>query len=323
MASRGLSALERAARQQGWSLDEAQRAAAEALLTGGRGVYLHGPAGRGKTWLVDAWYRRLRRRDRRRVHFHSFLGEYHRAIFRAAYDTDAAIDAVLGDARLLVFDEFHMHDAGDAMLLTRLLTRLGRRGVRLIMTSNYAPRGLLPDPVFHPLADPAIDWIESSLDVVELDGGRDYRLAASASASASGRGRAQPGFRGAWHRAEPGPSDASPTVELHAGGHRFHAVEARGSRVRFRFEDLCEAPTSVHDVVEWAGRFDDWVLDGVPALAHASLAARQRFGDLVDVLCDRGHRLTVFAHVDREALAIGPGMPPDIDRTLSRLALLD
>lgn len=317
MANRGLSALERAARQQGWNLDDAQRAAAETLLTSGRGIYLHGPAGRGKTWLVDAWYRQLRRRDRRRVHFHAFLGEYHRAIFRAAYDTDAAIDEVLGDVRLLVFDEFHMHDAGDAMLLTRLLTRLGQRGVRLVITSNYAPQGLLPNPVFHPLAEPAIEWIETSLDVVELDGGRDYRLAADAG------GRTRPGFRGAWHRTEPRSSDAAPSVVLHAGGHRFHAVEATGSRVRFRFEDLCEAPTSVHDVVEWASRFDDWVLEGVPALAHASMAARQRFGDLVDVLCDRGHRLTVFAHVDRDALAVGPGMPPDIGRTLSRLALLD
>ncbi|WP_166873874.1 cell division protein ZapE [Salinibacterium sp. ZJ450] len=309
-----LGEIMRIADAAGLSLDEHQVAAARRLV-GAEAAYVHGPAGRGKTWLVDAYFAALPTTAKRRVHFHGFFGDLHRAIFRHEHDTDAAIDELLADVDVLYFDEFHVHDAGDVMLLTRLLRRLVSRGVRLIVTSNYAPRHLLPNPVFHSLAAPAIDLLEQHLEVISVEGPVDYRYATSEPR--------RTGFRGEWLRVAPGePPAPEEAVELEAGGHRFTAQAVRGTRVWFRFAELCEADTSVHDFVEWADRFDDWVLEGVPALAQTTRAARQRFGNLVDVLCDRGHRLTVIADVDRDELAVGEGMPVDIGRTLSRLAML-
>ncbi|WP_157156627.1 cell division protein ZapE [Diaminobutyricimonas sp. LJ205] len=308
-----LASIERAADAAGHTLDGHQVAAARRLAATTVGAYVHGPAGRGKTWLVGSHFDALPSDAKRRVHFHGFFGELHRAIFRHGHDTDAAIDELLGDLDVLYFDEFHVHDSGDAVLLTRLLGRVFSSGVRLLITSNYAPRGLLPNPVFHPMIEPAIALIEHNLEVIEVDGGRDYRH------DADSRDRFA---RGAWLTGPlelPAPSES---VVLTAAGHRFSARAVRGSQVWFAFAELCEAPTSVNDFVEWAERFDDWVVDGVPPLASASLGARARFGNLVDVLADRGHRLTVVALVDRNEFAADAGGLPDIGRTLSRLALL-
>lgn len=313
MPSRPPVAIHSVADAAGHPLDEHQVAAARLLATTERGVYVHGPAGRGKSWLVGAHFDALPAETKRRVHFHGFFGELHRAIFRNGHDTDAAIDELLGEVDVLYFDEFHVHDSGDAVLLTRLLRRVLERGVRLLVTSNYAPGKLLPNPVFHPLIEPAVALIEQNLEVIEIDGGRDYRR------EAGSRDRFA---RGAWLTGPielPAPSER---VVLTAAGHRFSARAVRGRQVWFAFTELCEAPTSVNDFVEWAERFDDWVVDDVPPLATVSLGARGRFGNLVDVLADRGHRLTVVAHVPRNEFAADAGGLPDIGRTLSRLALL-
>ncbi|MET1043276.1 MAG: cell division protein ZapE [Microbacteriaceae bacterium] len=317
MSNSLLGEIIRTADAAGLTLDDHQLAATRRLVAA-EAAYVHGAAGRGKTWLVDAYFDALPTSAKRRVHFHGFFRELHRAIFRHDHNMDAAIDELLDGLEVLYFDEFHVHDSGDVMLLTRLLRRVFESKVRLVVTSNYAPAELMPNPVFHSMAGPAIDLLEHHLDVISVDGTVDYRYTASAD---------RDGFaRGAWLReiptalTRPQPHEA---VDLNAGGHRFRARAVRGRFVWFHFADLCEADTSVHDYVEWADEFDDWVLEGVPALAETTMAARQRFGNLIDVLCDRGHRLTVIADVDREELAVGEGMPLDVHRTLSRLALLE
>ncbi|MGW0248252.1 cell division protein ZapE [Nocardia goodfellowii] len=144
----------------------------------GRGVYLHGRPGRGKTMVMDRFYASVRSERKRRFHFHDFFALLHAAAheFRSI---DKGIDRLLGGARLVCFDEFHVHDIGDAMLIARLLDALFARHIVLVVTSNYPPGDLLPNPLFHDRFEPTIARIVQHLDVLSVDGAIDYRTRAT------------------------------------------------------------------------------------------------------------------------------------------------
>ncbi|TWP49964.1 cell division protein ZapE [Lentzea tibetensis] len=150
------------AADHGFALDAAQSRAVSAL-EGKRGVYLWGPVGRGKTWLMDAFFAGVHEKRKQRWHFHDF--------FRSYYAGGLALDGL----RLVCFDEFHFHDPGDAMIVARLMRELFERRIRLVTTSNYPPSGLLPNPLHHHLFEPTIELITARMDVVELAGPVDYR----------------------------------------------------------------------------------------------------------------------------------------------------
>lgn len=315
-----------------------------------RGLYLWGPAGRGKTWLLDVFVRTLPAGSARRIHFHGFFRELHESIQRnraAAEEGEgmtavrAAVDELVGEAALLHLEEFHVHDPGNAVLLVRLLEALAEKGVVLIASSNYAPAELFADPEFHSVFRPGRALLAEHLDVLALDNGVDYRLG-----DASG---ARTGFaRGRWTVRAPNPEAAAgagaeagagtgaatladaafrrpapdEAVVLTVDGRGIRAERARDGRVWFTFAELLEQSTAAGDYLTLCGRFDTWVLDGVPDLAAASAGARQRFVDLIDVLSDLGIELNVIAATSREALAAMPNPPAGLPRTLSRLALL-
>lgn len=153
----------------------------------GRGVYLYGRPGRGKTMLMDRFFAGVESKRKRRYHFHGFFAGLHAAVAELG-SIDRAVDAVLGDAELVCFDEFHVHDIGDAMLIARLLDVLFARSIVLVVTSNYAPDELLPNPLFHERFLPTIARIRAHLDVLAVDGPRDYReLRGRRTGFASGR----------------------------------------------------------------------------------------------------------------------------------------
>ncbi|MEU8921513.1 cell division protein ZapE [Kitasatospora sp. NPDC048545] len=215
----------RVAEQRGFAVDPAQRPAAERLsrLAGElartgllvrrppRHVYLWGPVGRGKSWLVDTFLDGLATPRKRRLHFHDFFRRLHEGVALHAADphrdrtgervaaVDRAVDELLGDCRVLIFDEFHAHDAGDAMLVARLFRTLLERRITLVTTSNYPPAGLMPNPLYHHLFEPTIRLIEERMDVVEVAGPVDFRRerpAANARSGGAGRRRgpaARPG----------------------------------------------------------------------------------------------------------------------------------
>lgn len=289
------------------------------------GVYVHGPVGRGKTWLVDALLAQLPSRGVLRLHAYDAARQLHAQVAQqvgASGATDRAVDALLADVRLLFLDELHAHDPGDAMLLSRLVRALPARGAVLVATSNYPPQGLLPDPRHHALVLPLIAALEQHCDVLEVAGPVDHR--------AQGHGGARPRWSsGAW--AYPGSAsqltalgllipDIADRVRLIVCGRPLWALAEQTGCVYVDFAELCNGPTSVGDLLELADRYHTLVLAHVPSLAHVTPDARRRFGNLVDVLWDRDVRLVVLAsgppaHVLDADLT-------DSERMRSRLLLL-
>lgn len=299
----------------GYVLDEAQLAVVARLEELGRrrrGVYLHGPVGRGKSFLADALFDVVPG-PKKRVHFHAFFRELHARISERLHRRGAvekAVEELVGKAEVLAFDEFHLHDVGDAMLMTRLLEVLRRRRVMIIATSNHPPDGLLPNPLYHDHFLPGIALLKELADVVELDGPTDYRHL-----HGTPRSRFETGeIRG--HAEVP-----TAPVELDVHGRAITALGVEGSRVWFDFGDLCEKPTSTHDYLALAARFDDWVLVGVPRMSTCGREAQQRFANVVDILVDADVRLTLVS--DHALAEIIGGDALDLARTASRLELIN
>lgn len=243
---------------------------------------------------------------------------------------DAAIDDLLRGTTLLYLDELHLHDPGDATLLTRLLRRAFEAGVVVLATSNDAPATLLPNPLWHHLAEPGIALLREHLDVVELAGPTDYR-------SLGGRGRT--GFAaGAWlapgttaqlaARGLRAPGRAEAT-RLRSGSRTFTVSAAREehhdgpAELWVTFEDLATRATSTLEYLDWAARFPRWVVTGVPLLTAVDREAQQRFVAVVDVVCDADVELVVTSPHDRGTFLAARTDRPDAFRTASRLQLLD
>ncbi len=300
----------------GYELDEAQlRVIGELERLGDRrrGVYLHGPVGRGKSFLADAFFDVLPVRRKRRVHFHSFFQELHARISSRLHEPGAvkkAVDELIGRCDVLAFDEFHLHDVGDAMLMTRLLETLKQRKVMIIATSNYPPDGLLPNPLYHDHFLPGIALVKELMDTVELTGATDYR-------HLHGRPRSRFETGEIVTAAEP---PAAPLV-LQINGRDITSLGTEQNRIWFHFGDLCEKPTSTPDYLVLADRYDDWVITAVPRLETCDREAQQRFANVVDVLVDRDVRLTLVS--DHPLHEIVGGDSLDLARTASRLELIN
>lgn len=281
---------------------------------------------------MDTFYEGLPGGRKRRLHFHDFFRRLHDGVSRpgARHDgqsaVDSALDDLIGDSRVLVFDEFHAHDAGDAMLIARLFRTLLDRRITLVTTSNYPPAGLMPDPLYHHLFEPTIKLIEERMDVLDVTGPVDFRRLAVPRPADGGRRFATglclpPGDTAleALGLTAPAPAEAT-AVRAHL--RELPARAVRGELVWFGFEALCESAMAVPDYLALAERFATLVLDGVPPLAEASADGRQRFANLVDVACDRDVRLVLIGSDPLTALPAGQALTRDLDRTASRLAML-
>jgi cell division protein ZapE len=299
----------------------------QARFAGPRSLYLFGKVGRGKSWLLDGFYEAAPIEGKRRLHFHGFFNDLHAGMFRYQGHADAlerTLDDLLSGCRLLCFDEFHVHDIGDAMLIRRLFAALFSRGVLLAVTSNYPPEGLLPNPLYHERFLPVIRLIEAEMEVLEVGGEQDYR-------SQPGSGSAQRFVTGAY-LINPSAEQCqalglgsiglghNPAITLQVGNRRLLARLSEGRTVAFDFADLCEAATAVMDYLMLCEQYDHWILTNLPLLAECSIAVQQRFINLVDVLYDRDKQLTVLSQYPlTEALAASA---IDLMRSQSRLGQL-
>ena len=287
-----------------------------------RGLYLYGSVGRGKSMLMDAFYSQLPYRRKRRIHFHAFMQTVHRELASLALLEDPlqhVAEHLARDVRVLCFDEFHVSDIGDAMILARLLEAMFARGIVCVMTSNYSPDLLYPNGLQRERFFPAIDLIKQQLDVVELDGKTDFRLRSlqqlelyfhPLGATADD----------AMLRAYSTLSGGRPrTTGLAINDRKIQARSASSGIAWFDFSELCGTARSQTDYLEIARRFHTVMLSNVPRMTGEQASEARRFTWLIDVLYDQRVNLIMSAAAPIEDLyRVGPNSQ-EFSRTVSRV----
>jgi cell division protein ZapE len=287
-----------------------------------RGVYLWGGVGRGKSFLMDGFYAAVPLRRKTRVHFHAFMKGVHDELRTLSREEDPLATVAARIARrhrLICFDEFHVSDVADAMILGRLLTALFRLGTVFVLTSNYRPDDLYPNGLQRQNLLPTIALLKQWLDVVEVDGGTDYRLreleqAATYYVTPPGAADAQ--LAALFERMRPGP-DEDPRLVVDS--RVLKAKRRAGGLVWFDFATLCEGPRSQIDYLELARRFAVVIVSDVPRLSPEMSNAARRFTWLVDVLYDHRVKLLLSAEVAAADLYRKGANSHEFARTVSRL----
>ena len=283
-----------------------------------KGVYLWGPVGRGKSFLMDSFYLCVPLVRKRRVHFHHFMREIHRELDALKGTEDpiaAAAEKTSKKYRLVCFDEFHVSDIADAMILGRFLEQAMERGVEFVMTSNYHPDQLYPNGLQRERFLPAIELLKSRLDVVGVDNGTDYRRLKMERLKVYHIGNDEP-FEKIF-------SDLKDVEEEHhpldVEGREIPYRKRAGGLVWFDFAALCEGPRSYADYVDLSRRFHTVMLSGVPKMSAKDSDAARRFTWLVDVFYDDRVKLVVSAEASPEALFSEGENSAEFQRSVSRL----
>lgn len=288
-----------------------------------QGLYLWGGVGRGKTFLIDLFFDGLPITAKRRTHFHRFMREIHARLREHAGESDPLRTVARewrDELRVLVLDEFFVHDIGDAMLLGRLLEHLFAEGVALVTTSNIEPSGLFKDGLQRERFLPAIALIEQHCRVLHLDSETDYRLRALTSS---------PVYRSPLDE-EADDWLASRWLELTAGTARQHGplvIDERPIPVRgladghawFDFGAICDGPRSASDYIEIATEFHTVMVGDIPLFDGNNDDPARRFVHLVDELYDRQVNLVCTAAATPTHLYRGRKLVGAFDRTASRL----
>jgi cell division protein ZapE len=296
-----------------------------------RGVYLWGPVGRGKTFLMDSFYRCLPLERKRRVHFHHFMRDVHRELEELKGTKNPLhelADRIARRYRLICFDEVAVSDVADAMILGRLFTRTMKRGVVYCMTSNYHPDDLYKGGLKREDFLPVIELLKAQLDVIRVGGELDYRKRALQQVKVYHMPltpQADEDLMDAFSRlAEVEEEDHELDVEGRVIPYRHRA----GGVVWFDFHVICGWGRSQNDYLDLARRFHTIIVSGVPRMTLERADEARRFTLLVDVLYDQRVKLILSADAAPEALLAreaGTGdaqlqaMAFQFDRTASRL----
>jgi cell division protein ZapE len=287
-----------------------------------RGVYLYGGVGRGKSMLMDAFFVTVPLLRKTRLHFHEFMHEVQREMAALQGTVDPLTELskrIARRFRLICFDEFHISDVTDAMILHRLLDGLFDHGVQMVATSNFHPDDLYPDGLHRDRILPAIELIKQKMDVVKIDAGVDYRHKALRELNlyiTPLGDEAQARMEQAFERmASSTEEDPVLTIE----GREVQALQRAGGVVWFSFHELCETARSQNDYLELASRFHTVLLSDVPLMTEDMASAARRFTLLVDVLYDRRIKLILSAAVPPEQLYVHGPLDYEFTRTVSRL----
>jgi cell division protein ZapE len=284
-----------------------------------KGVYLWGPVGRGKSFLMDAFYLCVPLVRKRRVHFHHFMREIHRELDELKGTEDPIAEAAARTARryrLVCFDEFHVSDIADAMILGRYLDKVMDLGVEFVMTSNYSPDQLYPDGLQRERFLPAIELLKTRLDVVAVDSGTDYRRLKMERVQVYHVGADDSPLARIFEQIKDVEEEKQP---LDVEGRNIPYRKRAGGLVWFDFAALCGGPRSYADYVDLTKRFHTIIVSRVPRMSAKQSDAARRFTWLVDVLYDERLKLVICAEAPPEDLFTEGENSADFQRTVSRL----
>ena len=287
------------------------------------GIYLWGPVGRGKSFLMDEFFRLAPFARKQRAHFHRFMQGIHHSLRELQGQADPLkliATRMAREARLLCLDEFHVSDIGDAMLMRGLLEGLLAERVVIVTTSNEHPDELYAHGLQRAQFLPAIELLKANLEVVELDGGSDYRLRTLTRAGvyhqpldAAAERALEDAFAGV--AGERGTTGS----EIEVDGRRICARRVAPGTAWFDFAELCEGPRGTADYIELARRYHTVLLSGVPRFRSDQAESLKRFTWLVDEFYDRHVKLIVSAEDLAERLYDAVFRDASIERTRSRL----
>ena len=278
--------------------------------TAPRGLYVHGEVGRGKTMLMDMFFQQSPVAHKRRMHFHEFMADVHERIyaFRQNIARGEIADgdvvtltaaSIFDEAWLLCFDEFHVTDIADAMILGRLFSRLFEFGTVVVATSNVAPENLYKDGLNRALFLPFIAQVEAHMDVLRLDARTDFRLEKLAGVKmwlVPADREAAAALDKAWARMT-GNAVGKPR-DISIKGRVLHVPCSAQGVARFAFADLCEQPLGASDYLRLAHDYHTIMIDRIPVLDDADRDAAKRFIVLIDTLYDNAVKLMASAEAD-------------------------
>jgi cell division protein ZapE len=289
-----------------------------------RGLYLWGRVGRGKSFLMDAFFSSVPLEHKKRVHFHRFMQEVHAELDTIKHHADPLVivaQRIAQQARLICFDEFHVSDIADAMLLGRLLRELLQQGVVLVATSNHKPDELYLHGLQRSRFLPAIALLKERLDVVEIDAGIDYRLRMLERARVYHLPldeAAEDSLSAAFSSLAGGQRESQAYLDIE--GRRIATRRTAHGVVWFDFQTICGAPRGQADYIEIARRFHTVLVSGIPKMSPEQAAEARRFTWLVDEFYDRRVKLIVSAQVPPQELYLVGPYTEEFNRTISRLA---
>lgn len=298
-----------------------------------QGLYIYGRVGRGKTMLMDLFFDTVPVKSKRRAHFHEFMADVHERIFAEREAQKAGLrkttdplqpvaDALAAEAKLLCFDEFHVTDIADAMILGRLFEKLFADGVVVVATSNVKPDDLYAGGLNRALFLPFIGMIEERMEVLALDADTDYRMLKLEGLQVWYTPldeAAHAALDTAFARLA-GPAGGHPS-QIMMKGRSIPVPAAANGAARFTFQGLCEQPLGATDYLRIARTYHTVLLDGIPILDGDRRNEAKRFISLIDTLYDGGVKLIASAAAEPEALYLGTEGAEAFEwaRTVSRL----
>jgi cell division protein ZapE len=289
-----------------------------------RGVYLWGGVGRGKTWIMDLFYASLTLTAKRRTHFYRFMQEVQADLKRLKgmqSPLDGVADKIARKARVICFDELFVSDIADAMILAGLFSALLKRGVALVFTSNVKPRDLYRNGLQRDRFVPTISLIEKHCEVINVDGGVDYRLRQLTAAPIylpSTAADTTQRLEELFDDLSDDDVESDGTITIH--NRKIKVVRESENVIWFEFAALCEGPRSPADYVSIASEYQSVIIANVPVFGVDADNAARRFISVIDEFYDRGVNVIVSAAAPPLELYKGEKLKFEFQRTASRLA---